>query len=98
MKMTGAKQQYIIAYDITRERRRRRVAHLLKNYGVRIQKSIFECRLGKNSLKELVKRLDELMDRQEDSIIVFPLCRTCSESRRCAGQAVSPRHEKVMII
>lgn len=63
----------VVCYDVnteTREGRRRlrRVAQVCKNYGQRVQKSVFECQvdemryeqLRKNLLKEVKLELDNL--------------------------------------
>jgi CRISPR-associated protein Cas2 len=51
---------YAVVYDITADRERRKVEKTLKDYGFRIQKSVFECRMNKRSLKELIDRLEKL--------------------------------------
>ena len=35
---------YIVSYDITSNKLRRKIAKELENYGVRVQYSVFECR------------------------------------------------------
>jgi CRISPR-associated protein Cas2 len=49
-----------VVYDISLNAERGRVDRLLKGYGFRVQKSVFECRLTKRDRLELVERLGAL--------------------------------------
>jgi len=51
---------YAVVYDITCDRERARVDRTLKNYGFRVQKSVFECRLNKKGVNQMIKKLEEL--------------------------------------
>lgn len=52
-------REFVVVYDITSDAERARVDKVLKNYGFRIQKSVFECKLNdtmkRNLLKDLVR-------------------------------------------
>ena len=52
--------QFAVCYDISHDNERARVDKLLKGYGFRVQKSVFECRLtrsGKTAMVESLQRL-----------------------------------------
>jgi CRISPR-associated protein Cas2 len=51
---------YAVVYDITSNRERRRVDRELKNFGFRVQKSVFECRLNRKGKEDLIARLEKL--------------------------------------
>jgi CRISPR-associated protein Cas2 len=51
---------YAIVYDISSNRERTKIEKILKNYGFRIQKSVFECRMDKRTKTELIERLEGL--------------------------------------
>jgi len=68
----------VIAYDITDDRRRTQVAHLLQDHGQRVQRSVFECDLTKRHRTQLGARLTAVMDVREDNLRWYPLCRTCA--------------------
>lgn len=51
---------YAVVYDITSNAERLRVSKLLKGFGFRVQKSVFECRLDKRGKAELVRKLKAL--------------------------------------
>jgi CRISPR/Cas system-associated endoribonuclease Cas2 len=43
----------VVSYDIPDDRRRLRLAHALKDFGVRVQYSVFECHLEPDGLDSL---------------------------------------------
>ncbi|BCB96570.1 hypothetical protein JZK55_14920 [Dissulfurispira thermophila] len=51
---------YAVVYDITDDLERARVDKVLKGFGFRIQKSVFECRLDRKNRDELIKKLNAL--------------------------------------
>lgn len=51
---------YAVVYDITCDRERRRVDKVLKGFGFRVQKSVFECRMTRRSREELWAKLENL--------------------------------------
>jgi len=51
---------YAVVYDISSNAERRKVDKIVKGFGFRIQKSVFECRLKKYDLKQLKRNLTEL--------------------------------------
>ena len=77
---------YIISYDITSDKRRRKIAKELENYGVRVQYSVFECDLTMSRYKELYTKLIHLMDGcEEGSIRIYELCERCQKKTRVIG-------------
>ena len=63
----------IVTYDVSTvnpagQRRLRRVAQACEDYGQRVQKSVFECRLGDVQWVNLRARLLEEIDPAEDSL------------------------------
>ncbi|MGB0680739.1 MAG: CRISPR-associated endonuclease Cas2 [Polyangiales bacterium] len=63
----------VVAYDVATttsagRRRHRKVAKACKDYGVRVQFSLFECSLDGGSWAKLRARLLGMIDEEEDSI------------------------------
>jgi len=63
----------LIAYDVATpdsagQRRLRRVAQACKDYGQRVQKSVFECRVDAAHWVLLRERLTEEIDGKQDSL------------------------------
>ncbi|MBO9998134.1 MAG: CRISPR-associated endonuclease Cas2 [Cyanobacteria bacterium SID2] len=64
---------YLICYDVTADSRRNRVAKLLLQYGLRVQKSVFECVLTQKQRKRLLERLNRTILLHEDQVRLYPL-------------------------
>jgi CRISPR-associated protein Cas2 len=69
-------QLWLVSYDISDDKARRRAYNLLKNYGKRVQYSVFECHLDAPQLNLLrTGLLAELAST--DSLRWYPLCVWC---------------------
>lgn len=64
---------YIVAYDISDQRRWRRLFKLMKGYGVWLQLSVFQCRLSRKQHAELVALIDGIIHHKEDHVILLDL-------------------------
>ena len=67
----------LIAYDTPSNRRRRKLARLLEGHGTRVQKSVFEAWLTETELAWLVRKIERLIDEEEDQLFVAGLCVRC---------------------
>lgn len=89
----GEKKFYIISYDIVEDRRRTKAAETLKDYGKRVQKSVFEARLDHRTLEKLRLRLEKLIDAKTDNILVYVLCEACVPQKRSLGLTILGEEE-----
>jgi CRISPR-associated protein Cas2 len=64
---------YIVAYDISDQRRWRRIFRLMKGYGEWVQLSVFQCRLTPRQHAELIALLDGVINHDEDHIVLLDL-------------------------
>ncbi len=64
----------LVCYDISNNRRRYRVDKVLSGYGVRVQKSVFECHLQPAERRLLEQELLRLIMEDEDSIRLYSMC------------------------
>lgn len=64
----------LVSYDIADARRLRRVAREMENFGIRVQRSVFECYLDDERLQELQKRLARKLDIHADKVRYYALC------------------------
>ncbi|MBX3086747.1 MAG: CRISPR-associated endonuclease Cas2 [Anaerolineae bacterium] len=76
---------YIVAYDIPNDRRRTKVHKALCGFGAWTQYSLFECFLDARELVRLRARLDDLLEPDEDSVRIYPLCQACQKSVETIG-------------
>ena len=77
--------QIVVAYDITDDRRRYRVAKCLEGYGVRVNYSVFECVLKARKYEKMKGELAKLIDKKEDSVRIYRLCRACLAETETMG-------------
>lgn len=75
----------VVSYDVPNDRRRTRLAHMLKDFGQRVQYSVFECLLDAEALDRLRQRIEKLTDPLEDSVRIYRLCLECEQKVEIQG-------------
>lgn len=68
----------LVTYDVSTEsadgrRRLRKVAQTCQDFGQRVQKSVFECAVNEMQFEEVIRRLQDIMKADEDSLRVYRL-------------------------
>ena len=76
----------IVAYDIADPKRLSRIAKIMLDYGVRVQKSIFEVALNGPRFREMKERIEKIICQEEDGVKYFPLCEKCAGTVEIIGQ------------
>ena len=65
---------YAVSTETANGRRRlRRVAQACKNYGQRVQKSVFEINVDETQRERMVQALTKIVDLKEDSLRIYRL-------------------------
>jgi CRISPR-associated protein Cas2 len=88
----------IVAYDIVGDRRRGVVSSILKNFGQRVQKSVFECYLEEADIMAMKKEVDRAIDPSEDSVRYYRLCRKDEANIGFLGCNVIYRDEDYFLV
>ncbi|HEX3555838.1 MAG TPA: CRISPR-associated endonuclease Cas2 [Thermoanaerobaculia bacterium] len=88
----------VVSYDVVDDRRRTRLAHALKDFGQRVQYSVFECLLDAEALEKLRKRVEKLIDPQEDGVRLYRLCRECQSQLTIVGIGKPPSDPDVYVL
>ncbi|MEW6616532.1 MAG: CRISPR-associated endonuclease Cas2 [Thermodesulfobacteriota bacterium] len=85
----------IVAYDIADPKRLSKVAKIMLDYGVRVQKSIFEVALTGVVFAEMKERIEKIIVHDEDGVKYFPVCEKCAGTVEIIGQGefTDPDHE-----
>lgn len=69
--------RYIVSYDISEGKIRGEFSNFLKSEGfIRIQKSVFLGKINKKYMYKILKKWTDRIMKEEDSIIIFPICDT----------------------
>ncbi|MFH0880400.1 MAG: CRISPR-associated endonuclease Cas2 [Lentisphaerota bacterium] len=86
----------IVAYDIGNPRRLHNVAKHCEDYGVRVQYSVFECRLPSVQFDAFWRELQDLIEPKEDRLVAYRICAECAADVRAAGIMELTTNEKVV--
>ena len=93
----------IVAYDVCTEtkegrKRLRKVAQICKDYGQRVQKSVFECSISLAQYEEIRKRLVGVTDDEEDSLRLYRLTEAEYKQVEHFGKGVPVDFEGPLIV
>lgn len=95
----------LITFDIAEKpdvkamnRRIYRVSKILKGFGQRVQKSVFEAILENSQTEILKMRLNEIIKPElGDSIRFYKMCNGCYEKIEILGDIPVSKHEEVYL-
>ncbi len=87
---------YLVAYDISDDRRRTKLHKALCGFGTWTQFSLFECFLDDKQLIVLRHRIARLI-RDDDNVRIYPLCAACQAKVETHGSA-RPAEERVYLL
>lgn len=77
-----------VVYDISKDKLRTKVFKLCKGYGLYpVQKSVFVGNVETHEIDELSLQCDEVINHEEDSVYVFPMCKSDFKAVKLLGQA-----------
>ncbi len=93
----------LLTYDISTETsagraRLRKVAKTCLNYGQRVQKSVFECRVSQMQRESLERDLVDIMNFDEDNLRVYHLQEPLSKNVKEYGTFKAIDFEKGTLI
>jgi CRISPR-associated protein Cas2 len=78
----------LLAYDIADQKRLARVAKVCEDYGVRVQYSVFECRLEEDEFTDFWLKLLEQIDEDEDRLVAYKIDARSARETLTAGTMV----------
>ncbi|WP_456380579.1 CRISPR-associated endonuclease Cas2 [Thiolapillus sp.] len=93
----------LVTYDVSTEtregrRRLRRVAKVCQNYGQRVQKSVFECKVDIATCEQLEAALLEEIDESEDNLRLYRLAEPLKKNVKEFGNFKATDFEAPLII
>lgn len=89
---------HLVAYDISNPKRLRKVATICKDYGIRVEYSIFECDLPPHLFEKMWRELNATINPDEDAIIAYILCKSCLDRTIVAGTAARSSKPDIFIM
>lgn len=78
----------LVAYDIADQKRLVKVAKTCEDYGVRVQYSVFECRLDEDGFSDFWLKLLEVIDEAEDRLVAYKIDARSAKETLTAGTMV----------
>ena len=79
----------VYCYDVTDDKRRRRLADRMERFLIRVQKSVFEGSVDRKRLERIRKISRKEIDPSTDSVRIYHLCAKCAEATEIIGVGVS---------
>lgn len=89
---------YLVSYDIPDDKSRTRLAKAIRDFGDRVQYSVFECILDEALFLRMTDRISSIIDMEEDSVRIYRTCESCEKKIMIFGKGDVSRLEDVYII
>ncbi len=89
---------YVLAYDISDDRRRNKIAKSCEAVAERVQGSVFEGYFTPAELEKLLKRVERQMNKDEDSLRFYTLCAECRRKVGTRGQGKVTQAPSAVIV
>ncbi|MGE5356826.1 MAG: CRISPR-associated endonuclease Cas2 [Deltaproteobacteria bacterium] len=89
---------YLICYDITNNRKRAKISHMLEKYGQRVNLSVFECLLSKPALMVVREQLSKLVKKNIDSVKIYYICKECYSKSISLGDKKYEKSKSTLFI
>jgi CRISPR-associated protein Cas2 len=92
---------YLISYDIEDDTKRGKISNHLKDYGNRVQYSVFELEINAEDYNNMIEKLLVLFNRnveKNDSLRIYKLCSGCVEKIKFYGTSINDRFKNEIVI
>mgnify|MGYP003300206191 CR=1 FL=1 len=91
-------RHWLVLYDIREERRLARVAKVVESYGSRVQKSVFEMHAPPSVVMGLKRRVEQVIDMEEDFILLFEVCERDWQKREFFGKNLEKEEDNASFV
>ena len=81
----------VVTYDMSDDKRRRRLVRVLESWGYRVQESVFEAWTTKEDRTKMKKQIRKCMDETQDQLAMYVLAATdCADINLIGTGALAP--------
>lgn len=88
----------LVTYDITDPGRLNDLRRFLKEFGLRTQKSVFECDIDDAAIRRIRSYCRESLDLKTDSVRIYRICSRCINRVIISGQGLKVTQLEYMIV
>lgn len=88
----------LITYDITDPKRLNAIHRFLKEFGLRTQKSVFECDIDEEAIRRIRSYCKERLDLASDSVRIYRICSRCINRVIISGQGLKVTQLDYLIV
>jgi CRISPR-associated protein Cas2 len=88
----------LITYDITEPKRLNNMRRFLKEFGLRTQKSVFECDIDDVAIRRIRAYCRDNLDLDRDSVRIYRICNRCINKVVISGLGLKVTQLDYMIV
>jgi len=88
----------MVSYDIVDDKTRYKVMKFLKDFGNRVQYSVFECDIDEERFKKMKEGIEKLINKKEDRVRYYLICKACIKRVVISGWGEIEEDEGFQII
>lgn len=88
----------LITYDITKPKRLNALRKFLKEFGLRTQKSVFECDIDEEAIRIIRAYCKGQLDLDKDSVRIYRICSRCINRVIISGQGLKVTQLDYLIV
>lgn len=89
---------YVVAYDISDDRRRARLFKTLKRYGTAVQESVFECHLTADQFVRMRRDVEAVINPGLDQVRYYDLCQHCAKRIQATSSSLITSDPDAIIV
>jgi CRISPR-associated protein Cas2 len=77
--------KWVVCFDIKDDKKRKIIGDMLGEYGVRVQRSVFEIEITDTKLEKILEKIERMIDNKEDSLRFYPFHKDTVKKTICLG-------------
>ncbi len=88
----------MISYDVVDDSKRLRLMKFLKDYGTRVQKSVFECNFSPDLCERVKDGVEKIINKRKDRVRYYRMCGNCKDKVEIYGWGEVTEDEEFAVV
>ena len=88
----------MISYDVVENKKRLKLMKFLKDYGDRVQKSVFECNFSSKTYEKVKAEVENIINSRKDRVRYYRICKGCMDRIEISGWGEVTEEEEFVVI